>query len=105
MELPDAIERVSSAVIQIRSTAGSVLGTGFMVDASGWVLTADHGVAAAEDARSGLTRWSASGVSAPNVPLAPSIGRLRGQQLVDVIDNGRPYRLDIPKADSPGQWK
>jgi hypothetical protein len=27
------------------------------------------------------------------------------KQLVDVIDNGRPYRLDIPKADSPGQWK
>jgi hypothetical protein len=27
------------------------------------------------------------------------------KHLVDVIDSGRPYRLDIPKADSPGQWK
>jgi hypothetical protein len=24
------------------------------------------------------------------------------KQLVDVIDNGRLYRLDIPKSDSPG---
>jgi hypothetical protein len=27
------------------------------------------------------------------------------KQLVDVIDNGRPYRLDIPRADSSGQCK